>query len=312
MSDDASWKPFEITPKSIGTGHGSNGLRDYLGDTEKIDKLLIDEKALIFRGFGITAEELESVTDLLLRNRLAYVHGNSPRTKVGDNIYTSTEYPPELIISMHNELSYAATWPARLLFFCEMAAETGGATPVADGARWLESMDQKVIDAFSNGIRYIQNLPDRHGLGRSWQDTFETDDRNSVEAYLSAAGAAWEWTRSGLRVTQIRPATTRHPVTGAEVWFNQADQWHLAALDSEIATALAKIMPEEDLPQSVRFADGAPIPDDYVLEIRERGLASAIDVDWRPGDLLLIDNVLVAHGRRAFTGNRRVLVAMSD
>ncbi|CAM5231048.1 hypothetical protein SANTM175S_04757 [Streptomyces antimycoticus] len=37
-----------------------------------------------------------------------------------------------------------------------------------------------------------------------------------------------------------------------------------------------------------------------------------MDVDWHTGDLLLIDNMLVAHGRRPYTGTRRVLVAMSD
>jgi len=312
MSDGVSWMPLEVTPDGIGTVPGLDSLCDYIGDTEKIDKLLTDEKAVVFRGFGISAEQLESVTDLMLRNRLAYIHGNSPRTKVGNNIYTSTEYPPEQTISMHNELSYATKWPARLLFFCETPAATGGATPVADGARWLDSLDREVKDGFSGGIRYIQNLPDGRGLGRSWQDTFETDEKNNVEAYLSAAGATWEWTRSGLRVSQVRPATTRHPVTRAEVWFNQADQWHLASLGREIASALAEMMPEEDMPQSVRFADGSPIPDDYVLQTRDRGLQSAVDVDWRAGDVLLLDNVLVAHGRRKFTGSRRVLVAMSD
>jgi alpha-ketoglutarate-dependent taurine dioxygenase len=36
-----------------------------------------------------------------------------------------------------------------------------------------------------------------------------------------------------------------------------------------------------------------------------------VDVDWNTGDLLVIDNVLVGHGRRPFTGSRRVLVAMT-
>jgi hypothetical protein len=312
MSDGSSWLPFEITPSELGPGPGLDNLCGYLGDTEMIDKLLTDKKAIVFRGFGISAGQLDRVADLLLRNRLAYVHGNSPRTKVGNNIYTSTEYPPELAISMHNELSYAARWPARLLFFCETAAATGGATPVADGARWLSSLDREVRDRFADGIRYVQNLPDGRGFGKTWQDTFETSDKDSVEAYLAGAGATWEWTAGGLRVTQVRAATARHRVTGEEVWFNQADQWHPATLGSETAKTLARMMPEENLPQSVRFADGSPIPDEHVRHIRDRGFESAADVDWRPGDLLLIDNVLVAHGRRPFTGSRRVLVAMSD
>jgi alpha-ketoglutarate-dependent taurine dioxygenase len=312
MGDCVCWHPFEITPDGLGIPPGLNGLSGYLGNTEMIDKLLTDKKALVFRGFGISAGQFTEVVDLLLRNRLPYVHGNSPRTKVGDNIYTSTEYPPEFAISMHNELSYAARWPARLLFFCETAASTGGATPVADGARWLSSLKREVRDRFADGIRYIQNLPSGRGFGKTWQATFETTDKNAVEAYLSGAGATWEWTESGLRVTQIRTATTRHPVTGAEVWFNQADQWHPATLGDKTAAMLTNMMPEESLPQSVRFADGSPIPDEYVHHVRDRGFESAVDVNWRPGDLLLVDNVLVAHGRREFTGSRRVLVAMSD
>ncbi len=312
MSDGVDWLPFGITPEGLGIAPTLKSLCSYLDDTENIDKLLIDKKALIFRRFGISARQLEKVTDLLLRNRLPYVHGNSPRTKVGNNIYTSTEYPPDHTISMHNELSYAAKWPARLLFFCETVAATGGSTPVADGALWANSLDREVRDRFSEGIQYIQNLPDGRGFGKSWQDTFETSDKKTVEAYLSASGATWEWTESCLRVTQIRAATTRHPVTRDEVWFNQADQWHPATLGDETAATLARMMPTESLPQSVRFADGSPIPDDYVIHIRDRGFESAVDVDWQPGDLLLIDNVLVAHGRRQFTGSRRVLVAMSD
>lgn len=313
MNDGTDWMPGEITPEDAGTGPGLTGLLTYLRDAEKINKLLISEKALIFRGFGITPGQLEDVMTALLRDRLAYIHGNSPRTKIGNNVYTSTKYPAEFTISMHNELSYAARWPARLLFFCETPPTAGGATSLTDGARWLCSLDPEVRESFSGGVRYLQNLPDGRGLGRSWQDTFETSDRDEVEAYLSTIGAEWAWTLDGLRVVQVRPATTLHPVTGAQVWFNQSDQWHAAALDDETSVALVDILPEEEMPQSVRFANGDPIPPEYIMQVKERGMELAVDVDWQAaGDLLLIDNVLVAHGRRSFTGSRRVLVAMSN
>jgi alpha-ketoglutarate-dependent taurine dioxygenase len=132
-----------------------------------------------------------------------------------------------------------------------------------------------------------------------------------VEEFLADAQAQWEWGPEGLRVTQHRPATLRHPVTGAEVWFNQADQWHPAGLGDATSTELYDILEPEEFPQYVTFADGTPIPDSYVEQIRDRGLAAAVDVDWRTGDVLLIDNVLTAHGRRPFEGARRVLVAMA-
>ncbi|MFD3468134.1 TauD/TfdA family dioxygenase [Streptomyces sp. NPDC058682] len=312
MRDLGSWKPLEISPESVDADRGVDGLAEHLDSLPDLGNLLVRERALVFRDFGVTREELDTVMDRLLPNRAAYVHGNSPRTKVGQNVYTSTEYPPEFVISMHNELSYAHQWPSRLLFFCDIAAESGGATPVVDAALWLSSLDDEVREAYADGVRYTQNLHGGRGLGKSWQETFETDSADEVERFLTGAAASWEWLRgNNLRVTQNRPATLRHPVTGEEVWFNQSDQWHPAAL-GEDAAALARVMPAEDLPQSVSFADGSPIPAEYVLQVRDRGLAAAVDVDWRPGDLLLIDNVLVAHGRRPFTGSRRVLVAMSS
>ncbi|MGY0233293.1 TauD/TfdA family dioxygenase [Longispora urticae] len=309
--NDRQWGPLEIHPSDIGAEATPEALVAHLRSAP-VDEQLVANKALVFRGFNVTEDALDGVMDLLLPNRLAYVHGNSPRTKVGKNVYTSTEYPPEFTISMHNELSYASAWPTRLMFFCHTAAATGGATPVVDAELWLNLLDDEVREAYAKGVRYTQNLHDGLGLGKSWQDTFETDKRDEVEAFLDTSGATWKWTGDGLRVSQVRPSTLEHPVTGTEVWFNQSDQFHPASLGDDTAKALAAIMPIEEMPQSVAFADGTPIPDDYVIQVRDRALEAAVDVDWRTGDVLLIDNVLVGHGRRPYTGARRILVAMSD
>jgi alpha-ketoglutarate-dependent taurine dioxygenase len=313
MSAYNDWKPMEIRPD--GAGAGEDGLRRTLAAMGDFGDVLTRAKVVVFRGFQVGEHELDEVMDLLLPNRLAYTHGTSPRTKVAaGNVYTSTEYPSEQTIAMHNELSYSHKWPARLLFYCATTPGSGGATPVVDGALWLESLDEKVRDAFAGGVRYSQNLHDGFGLGRSWKQTFETDDRAQVEAFLEEGRFDWKWTSDGgLRmVSPVRPASIRHPVTGSTVWFNQADHFHPAALGDDIARELAQILPPEELPQSVTFADGSPIPDEYVIHVHDRGLEMAVDVDWQQGDLMVIDNVAVGHGRRPYTGDRRVLVAMSD
>ncbi|WP_412566398.1 TauD/TfdA family dioxygenase [Streptomyces europaeiscabiei] len=312
MSAQSAWKPLELGPE--GVQPDAEGLAELVSGMSDFTEVLAREKVMVFRGFHVGEQEIETVMDLLLPNRLAYMHGTSPRTKVGGNVYTSTEYPQELTISMHNELSYSHQWPTRLLFYCATTPGSGGATPVVDGGIWLDSLDDEVREAFAPGIRYSQNLHDGLGLGRSWQQTFETEDRETVESFLDAGETDWKWTADGgLRiVSQIRPSSIPHPVTGTEVWFNQSDQFHPAALGDETALELAQILPPEELPQSVTFADGSPIPDAYVLQVRDRGLEKAVDVNWVRGDLMVVDNVAVGHGRRPFTGDRRVLVAMSD
>jgi len=305
-----SWLPHEITSESIGTTDIVGWLAG-LGQDE-LTKLLAERKAVVFRGFGVTPESIGPVLEQAVPNRLPYVHGNSPRTKVGGNLYTSTEYPQEFTISMHNEMSYAHRWPKRLVFFCEIAPASGGATPVLDGELWLASLDAEVREAFADGVRYVQNLHDGFGFGKSWMDTFETDDRAEVERFLEGTESEWEWGPEGIRIIQFRRGTVQHPITGTEVWFNQADQFHPAGLGDRMASALSDILEPDEFPQHATFADGSPIPDSYIEHIQNRGLELAVDVPWRPGDLMLIDNVLVAHGRRPFEGSRRVLVAMSD
>lgn len=312
MSHRRDWRPREITPEGVGVTSDIKGLREYLDGIDLADELA-RQGALWFRGFDITEDTVDDAITALLPNRLAYVQGNTPRTKVGENLYTSTEYPPEYVISMHNELSYTTSWPSRLFFCCVRPADTGGATPVVDGAAWLAALDPEIRAAFADGVRYQRYLHGGRGLGKSWQETFETRERDEVERVLASAGADWEWTASGaLRTSVLRPATVRHPVTGREVWFNQVDQWHPASLGEDTMRELAEIVPADELPQFVTFADGSRVPDDYALAVRDTGLDLAVDVTWGRGDVLLIDNVAVGHGRRAFTGTRRVLVAMSQ
>jgi alpha-ketoglutarate-dependent taurine dioxygenase len=304
----ASWRPREIAPGDVGVE--PSGLLSYLQGID-LDGLLLQEKALLFRGFKLSAEMYDDACAALLPNRLPYVHGNSPRTKVGRNIYTSTEYPAGETIWMHSEMSYSHTWPSRILFICDRASGTGGATPVVDTQLWLQSIDDRVREAFAAGLRYTQNMHAGRGLGKSWQVTFETDDRRAVEEWLEGAAADWAWKPDGgLRLSQVRPATLRHPVAGTQHWFNQADQFHVSGMGEDAAT-MAAVMPDI-LPQSVNFADGSPIPEDFIRHIKETGLSLSCETDWQVGDVLLIDNVAVAHGRRPFTGDRRILVAMSD
>jgi alpha-ketoglutarate-dependent taurine dioxygenase len=304
---------LEVTPESTGMASNATGLRKYLESVKAPDELLVSSGAILMHGFDVEEAVIADLLDDLLPDRMDYVHGNSPRTKTARALYTSTEYPADQTISLHNELSYASSYPTRLLFYCSTAARTGGATPVADGQRWLSSLRPDVRDLFAGGVRYIQNLHSGVGLGRSWQDTFETADRRAVERLLDTAEVEWSWESDDLLHTeQTRSATLQHPVTGTIVWFNQADQWHPAGLGDSTGAMLAGLMPPEELPQYVTLADGRKIPDEVIHHIQECGRLASVDIAWHTGDLVLVDNIARAHGREPFTGPRRVLVAMSD
>ena len=288
----------------------------YQSHAREIEEKLLRTGAILFRGISIRAiGDFESITGEIAVKFVSYVDGNSPRTKLSSRVYTSTEYDPAFPITLHNELSYSGQWPARLFFCCLVPAATGGETPLADCRRIIEAMNPALVEEVERkGINYIRNLNDGEGIGPSWQQTFETNDRRVVEQYCRESACEFVWKADGgLKITQRRPGVIRHPLTGERVWFNQIDQFHPSHLQPEIHEMLMMLydQDEEELPMFVKFGDGSPVSSEVVAHIRQTVDGQARKSPWQQGDLLLVDNVLVCHGRMPYTGERKVLVALA-
>ncbi|MCT2581926.1 TauD/TfdA family dioxygenase [Actinophytocola gossypii] len=282
---------------------------------DQVDKVLADTGVVLLRGLGVeTPERFHEVVAHFGDPLTSYRGGNTPRSKVADGVFTSTEYPPEYEISLHNELSYAGEWPRRLFFSCLLEPATGGATPVCDGRALLGALDPEVRDRFvTRGVTYRQHLHGGFGLGKSWQQTFETEDRSEVESFLTEAGLEFSWTDDGgLRTASTRPAVRTAPTTGETVWFNQADQWHPTNLPPAEREALLDLYDDEaDLPHSATYGDGSPIPASDLDAVRAAAKRHELAHPWHRGDVMIVENMLALHGRQPFTGSRRVLVSMT-
>lgn len=291
-----------------------------IGQSDKVDRLLLDHGAILFKGYGLDSiDKFQSFTDLLPKNMASYVDGNSPRTKLTANVYTSTEYPSELSISLHNELSYSHSWPAKLYFCCIVAAESGGSTTIADSRAILRDLSSRLVRLFEEkGVMYVRNLHGGDGaamLGKSWQQTFETSNKADVERFCQEGQIKYEWKPDGnLRLVQVRPAIATHPITGEKMWFNQVDQFHPSTNPPDVYEAINMIFEDNpfDMPQYGCFGDGSPIADDMLDEVRAVAKKNTVAFPWESGDLMVIDNMLTAHGRSPYTGERKVLVAMSS
>ena len=280
---------------------------------ETFETNLAREGAILFRGFDFgSVERFQAFVGALSGGALEYTERSSPRSRVGGNIYTSTDYPPEYPIFLHNEQSYNLVFPRKILFYCLKSAEAGGATPIADCRRILAGIPAGIREKFERlGYAYVRNFGD--GFGLSWRDAFQTDDRAAVEAYCAAAQIEHEWKSGGrLRTRQVRRTTAIHPLSGEARWFNHLTFFHVSTLVPAVRDSVLRELGEENLPNNTYYGDGSPIEPEVMDTLHALYEKETFVFPWRDGDVLVLDNMLVAHGREPFRGARKVVVGMGD
>lgn len=266
---------------------------------------------VLLRGFEVpSVESFREFAAGFGHPLLSYEFGSTPRTAVGGGVYTTTEYPAHQSIPLHNEQAYTRMWPMKAWFHCVTPATEGGETPIADSRAIYQRMPATIRDRFAPGIIYVRNYGD---FDVPWQKVFNTESRAEVEAFCRKAGIRWEWKHDGdLRTTQLCQAIETHPVTGDVVWFNQAHLFHISNLQPEVRESLEELLGIENVPRNTYFADGSPIPDAMLDEVRAVLDAETVSFLWEKGDVTMLDNMLVAHARSPFKGPRKVVVAMAE
>jgi hypothetical protein len=94
--------------------------------------------------------------------------------------------------------------------------------------------------------------------------------------------------------------------------FHAGSLFHVSNLEPHVRDALLAAISEEDLPRNAYYGDGTPIETSILDEIRQAYQGVAVQFPWQQGDVLMLDNMLVAHGRAPYKGARKILVAMAE
>jgi alpha-ketoglutarate-dependent taurine dioxygenase len=302
--------PLVIQP----TVEGINLVTWAASNQDVIASWLLPHGGLLFRNFNIKkVVHFEQFIQTLSGTLLDYSYRSTPRSQVSGKIYTSTEYPANQSIPLHNEMAYSLSWPMKIWFCCLKSAQQGGETPIVDSRKVFQRIGSKRKDEFiQKKVMYVRNYSD--SLDLSWENVFQTKNKLEVEDYCRSAGIEFEWKDGGkhLRTRQVCQAVATHPKTGETVWFNQAHLFHVSSLNSEVRQTLLSTIKEEDLPRNVYYGDGSPIEASVLDEIREIYQQEAVTFPWQEGDVLMLDNMLTAHGRKPFIGSRKVVVGMAE
>lgn len=282
---------------------------------DRVATAIAHSGGMLFRDTGCrTSAEFGRVCQAHTPTLLPYIGGATPRTSLEGLVYTSTEYAAQASIPLHCEATYHQHVPRRIWFFCRVAPSDRGETPLGDMRRVGARLPVTLVDEFrERELVYLTNLRGGQGFGKSWQQSYGSEDRAVVEARLREQAAEWTWRPDGGLVVRMRaPALLRHSVTGEEIWTNQAVNWHPAAFGpAHVAKMRAAFGDESLFPKTVMFGDGGSISASAIETIAAALEAEEHTFSWRRGDILLLDNEVIAHGRRPFTGERAIDVAMA-
>lgn len=274
---------------------------------------LLHSGCLLIRGLPVASTaDFATIRDILLAQPAGYREKATPRSDYGHGVFSSTDLPATQPIRLHNENSYTLEFPGLLLFGCLVAPDEGGATTVGDMRMALRLLPPALRERFTEmGWLLVRNYSEMAGL--PWRTSFATDDRTVVEAYCRDNMVSYEWLPDGsLRTRQRRSAVISHPVTGERVWFNHIAFWNKWTLDAEIREILLDTFGEDGLPFGTYYGDGTALREQDAAALNHSYDQVTMRESWRPGDLMLVDNILCAHGRESFRGNRKIVVSMGD
>lgn len=279
---------------------------------EEIDSKLRKYGAIVFKGFGVNAmSQFEQISELLC-DILYTQYGDLPPTSDSKKVYGATPYPQEKTIHFHNEASHTPTFPSKQLFLCVKPAPEGGGLCIVDGREVLRKLPKELVEEFAEkGLMYTRNFIPYFDV--KWQDFFGTTDKNELESICRKDSLEFEWKKDDVFSTcRKAPAIIKHPITNELTWFNQIQLHHPGMMDDEVYKVFRKSYEEINFPRYVCFGDGSAIPPETLSIISNVLKQESATVQAKEGDIIYLDNLLVAHCRLPYRGDREVRVALGD
>ncbi|MFD7864530.1 TauD/TfdA family dioxygenase [Streptomyces sp. NPDC057682] len=275
-------------------------------------RAVAEHGAVLLRGLAVDSPEaVEAVARALGVDPMEERERFAARRRYRPGVQGSSEWPPDEPMCMHHELSYAAEVPALALFGCLTAPAEGGATAVADAHEVLRALPAGLVDRFAReGWQLTRTYRE---VGVAWTEAFGTDDPDRVAAYCASAGIEHTWLDDGaLRTRQRRSAVREHPVSGTPLWFNQIAFLNELTLDPMVREYLTEVYGPDSLPFTTAYGDGTPIPAEEIATVNDAYRDATRREPWQAGDVLLVDNIRMAHSREEYRGEREIVVILGN
>jgi alpha-ketoglutarate-dependent taurine dioxygenase len=293
---------------------------------------LDEHGALLFRGgeAGTPEAFAAAIAALGLNSSRDYPFGVSPRPAISGAVFKSTEYTKLLVVPPHNEMAYARYRPAWIAFACAIAPQRYGETPIFDCAKALAALPADLRARLADTtMRYVRHIRHKRALlvfERTIAETFGTTDRAAIEAQCRELDVRPSWIGDRfLRAETLLPAVIRHPRTGHACLNAQfiGPEGLLAGMRRvreryarPVLWLFERYIRKEFRKPVVHYrsgpAEGPDFSDAEIRAILEAVFDHGTMFRWHRGDVIVLDNIRVSHGRMNVKGPRLILTSLGD
>jgi long-subunit acyl-CoA synthetase (AMP-forming)/alpha-ketoglutarate-dependent taurine dioxygenase len=262
-------------------------------DPAQVVELLAEAGFLLFRGFGPDLEDFTSFvkahSDRITLDPARSFHGGEVAQKVDAGTAA---------VGLHLENGNSPFGPDLTWFLCEKAARSGSQTTVCDGYRVWDRMGDRARELFAaQDIVYSRNVEEAkwkafvfHQLeGRKGLDEIVFDD---ILALVSGQKSTVITLNDDGSIAYAYRTAAAHPTL-----FGTRLSWANSVFGPSYNYETPRIT----------FADGGELPGWLQDELRALTEEVTEDIEWQDGDVALIDNTRVMHGRREILDTDRTI-----
>ncbi|MDZ7958002.1 MAG: TauD/TfdA family dioxygenase [Aulosira sp. DedQUE10] len=251
---------------------------------EKIISLFKEYGVLLFRGFATDVEIFKEFSNSLSTDFIDYAGGafqrriiNGDKTVLSVNDFKSK-------IKLHGEMYYQKNIPLMLWFFCANPASEKGETTICDGRQLFNELSSSSKDLFSkHKLKFTVQMSQTE-----WQKKYKTEDVNQVAAICKLNDTRLTIYNDNSIITEYLCSSIIPSRCGKHQVF------------------INSLLPAKQLyPELLKFEDDSDIPDTVMSEVNEIAERITTEIYWQKGDILMIDNTRILHGRRDFNDEKR-------
>lgn len=245
------------------------------------------------------------------------------RTEITETLSTANEGPSSIRIHQHNEFSRFVKYPTKLFFTCVEYAAEGGETPLVHGGEFFQRINAKAPEFLrelsQRGLYMEQIWPLKSDTNTNWANKFcfgrniDPSDDHFEHQKLQAKQLAEEIASPDCEFTPENDLLIRQYTKPIRVYEGDGESFpcFFNSLSTFYAYTKYKVA-EYGKTRSICYNDGGEIPTKYLDLVLQTSLDLAYAHRWEEGDIAIVDNYMVSHGRLPWEGVRRILVSMWD